>query len=353
MEWNLLLALICAFGLSYFLIPIIIKVALSNHLVDEPGGRKQHKKAVPPLGGVAIYCGVWTGIAICTDLLTITTMKYFYIATLLLLIVGVRDDIYGMKAIMKLIYQIIVANIIYFAGFKLAFIDFYFGDGFLSIFMNYGITIGWIVLLINALNLIDGIDGLAGSIGTFAAITLGFLFWHADAIQWSIVAFSLAAALIAFLRFNIHQAQIFMGDTGAMFLGLIIGVLSIQYLNSSWTVQHVGYSLLNVAIIVLIPVIDLVRVFITRMLNGKSPFEADRTHIHHILIDTGLNTWCICSFLILLNAIYLAILPQLEADILIFGIVLMILSVWQAESWAKQFLKLRNIYLLQQYIFKS
>jgi UDP-N-acetylmuramyl pentapeptide phosphotransferase/UDP-N-acetylglucosamine-1-phosphate transferase len=149
------------------------------------------------------------------------------------------------------------------------------------------------IVIINAFNLIDGVDGLAGGVGLIASVAFGTWFFFAGDMVYSVLAFALAGGLLGFLRFNFHPAKIFMGDSGSLTVGFLMAVLAIEMVEYKSTdlpesVQNISKPILAMAVLVY-PLIDTFRVFLLRAFKGISPFTADRNHIHHQLIDLGLN----------------------------------------------------------------
>ena len=172
------------------------------------------------------------------------------------------------------------------------------------------LTIFTIIVIINAFNLIDGINGLSGSITVVVALTLGTWFYLVDKNGLAILAYSLAGAVTAFLKFNFTPARIFMGDTGALLLGLICSILVIKFIEINQTIYGQPYSILagpTVAIgILILPLFDTARVFLIRILRGRSPFSPDRLHIHHLLVDFGFSHMQSTGLLVLTTISFIA-----------------------------------------------
>ena len=167
-----------------------------------------------------------------------------------------------------------------------------------------------ILVIINAFNLIDGINGLSGSMGILIAGVLGFWFYLVENIQLAIVAFSLAGACMAFLKYNFTPAKIFMGDTGSLFLGVTCSILAVKFIEMHNVLpDNHAYSINAapaVAIgILILPLFDTLRVFTVRILRGKSPMSPDRNHLHHLLIDTGLTHMHATGILVFTNMLFI------------------------------------------------
>lgn len=285
-------ALIVSFTVSFILMPIIIKVFKSIDLLDIPDRRKIHKGHSPSLGGIAIFIGF--GLALFTSLTfsDFVEVKYLISSIIMIFLLGVRDDISSLEARQKFAVQGLAALIVVFIS-EIHFSGLYgvFGLIDLPFGLSQVVSVVFIVGLTNSFNLIDGIDGLAGSLGALAAVVLGWSFLILGFESQSVIAFSLSGALIAFLFFNWYPSKIFMGDTGSMLVGFVVAVLSIVVINGATnSVQlPVNEAIPLVLSVLLIPIYDTIKVFIVRIIHGRSPFFPDRNHIHHCLLKIGLN----------------------------------------------------------------
>ncbi|MFI5133499.1 MAG: MraY family glycosyltransferase, partial [Chitinophagales bacterium] len=201
----------------------------------------------------------------------------------------------------KFVIQLALAAMIALSGIRITNFDGLFGLNELPLSAQYIFTIIAIVGAINAFNLIDGIDGLAGGLGFMSLVTLGIFLNMSNDSNSALIAFALAGGILAFLYFNINPARIFMGDTGSLVIGFIIAVLCIRLMQVNTGVANpvLHHAPIVTLGLVLIPVFDALRVFAVRIWKGRSPFTADKTHIHHLLTNTGLShafsTGLICS----------------------------------------------------------
>jgi len=282
---EILLPIISTLGICWFLIPYIIKIADQKHLFDLPEGRKQHKHAVPALGGIAIYASILLSQLLFSPEMWGTTFKMVLAAFFVLVLVGVRDDLIGMRPLKKLCFQFLAANLIFLSGLR---IDQLFELSLhyqFSTPVSYILTVFFVCVLINAYNFIDGVDGLASSLGLVASLIYGSLFAINGNMQWAILAFSFGAGLLGFLRFNLFKAKIFLGDNGSMLIGAAVACFGLKFIN----LVPDGSSVTVGIALALLPVFDLFRVFATRILKGRSPFYGDRTHIHHLLMALGMK----------------------------------------------------------------
>ena len=189
----------------------------------------------------------------------------------------------------------------------------------------------------NAFNLIDGINGLSGSIGTLISVLLGSWFFLIDRLEIAIVAFSLAGALVAFLKYNVSPAKIFMGDTGSLLLGLVCSILAIQFIELHQDLGDSPYAFkaapsLAIGVLIL-PLFDTLRVFTMRIIRGRSPFQPDRNHIHHLLLDSGLTHMKATGVLVLVNILFIFMAYKLQGIgnlyllMVIFGIAIVLTSI--------------------------
>ena len=303
----LFLSALTAFALTYLAIPNIIHIARDFNLSEEPGYRSSHHVRTPALGGIAIFSGTVFSIIMWTPFGQLGELQYLLCALIIVFLVGVRDDIMPIPAINKFIGQFIATVILVFKS-NVGLKGFYGLFGFYNDFPDYVmivLSVLLIILLINAFNFIDGINGLAGSIGVLTAGVLGSWFFWVGYFEPAIVAFTLVGAVIAFLKYNYSPAKIFMGDSGAMVIGLAISVLIIQFIDRNAQLTNTQYYFQAAPVIAIcitiIPLFDTLRVLITRWLRGRPLFSADRRHIHHLLIDYGFTHMQATAILLAVN----------------------------------------------------
>lgn len=312
-----MMALVCGFALSVFSIPKIIYVAKRKRLLDLPDNhRKLHVRVVPNLGGVGIFVAFILTTSILVQPSVFTNWNYIAAAVIILFVTGVKDDLVSLSPAKKFLAQAIASFVIvYFADIRLANLHGVLGIYQLPYWASLGFTVIGCMFVTNAFNLIDGIDGLAGSVGVLASLLLGVLLALEGRTNEAIMAFSLMGAVAGFLRFNIAPARIFMGDTGALLIGFTLSVLCILFINGYNTanpafaaIVHSKKSTTILALAVMfVPVFDTFRVFTTRAIKGRSPFAADRTHLHHYLLDLGLSHTKTVSVLITANILIIGV----------------------------------------------
>jgi UDP-N-acetylmuramyl pentapeptide phosphotransferase/UDP-N-acetylglucosamine-1-phosphate transferase len=322
-------------------IPSIIAIADVKHLYDEPGARKSHSTNVPTLGGLAIFAGLFFSISFWTDFSMLPKLQYILAGLIVLFFIGIKDDIIALSASKKAIGQLVATIVVVIWG-EVRITSF---SGILGIYeLNYIFSVLFsiftIFIIINAYNLIDGINGLSGSFGIVAASTFGAWFFVFDnQSQNAIIAFSLVGALFAFLRFNVTPAKIFMGDTGSLILGFVLAIFAVEFIElneANTTIYHLKSGPVFAISVLFIPLVDLLRVFSMRLLRGKSPFKADKSHIHHMMLKIGLNHTQ-ATFLLSLISVFLITL-SLSLDklgnyfLLALLVILYIVLIWSIKK---------------------
>ena len=286
-----LLCFITAFVVTLITIPPIISLIKKYNLYDRPNARKEHSVPIPTMGGIAIVAGMMIALFLWFPFSNAVPQISFFFSIAVLLALGIMDDLKDLSAKYKFIVQAGLAILIALSGIRITSFDGLFGITELPLTAQYTLTFLAIVGITNAFNLIDGIDGLAGGLGFMSLITLGmFLTMNGD-VNTALIAFALAGGILAFMYFNLNPARIFMGDTGSLMLGFVVAVLCIRLMQINISVSSpvLPHALVFIAAIVFIPVFDTLRVFATRIWSGKSPFVADKTHIHHLLTNQGFS----------------------------------------------------------------
>src|SRR3972149_3679675 len=353
----LLLTFITAFGVVLLSTPSLIKVAILKRLFDEPTEeRKLHKRVIPTIGGVIIFAGtffafvLWfpsdnlldidvgsstylkNALALEVTKSALNDFKYILATVFVLFFVGVKDDIIGTSPIKRLAAHILVAlMIVLMADIRIKSMHGIFDIYEIPFWSSIFISLFAIIVIINAFNFIDGIDGLAAGISFIACMIFGIWFYMAHDIVMSLLSFSLAGSLFAFLIFNFYPAHIFMGDSGSTMIGLMLSVLAIKAIGTpsadvSDTIIGEIQRPIFVMAVLSYPLIDTLRIFVYRTIKGVSPFEADRNHIHHALLDTGMNhrgvsfTLYIANLLIIAVAVAFRNMSATVSFVLVFAI---------------------------------
>ncbi|HEY8388964.1 MAG TPA: MraY family glycosyltransferase [Parasegetibacter sp.] len=307
--FDVLLSLSLSFAITFLSIPVIIRVAEMKKLFDVPDARKVHVTPIPSLGGLGIFAGFTLAVLLSVPTSALAEFQYFLAAGFIIFFLGIKDDILVLSPLKKFIGQLLAAFIIVYKGG----VQIKSMHGFLGIYempemFSLVFTYLTIIVIINSFNLIDGVDGLAGSLAFMTCALFGLYFLAVDLPNYAILAFSVCGALLAFLIFNFNPAKIFMGDTGSLLIGLITSILVIKFIDVADTAANypikaspaVGFSLM------IVPLLDTLRVFSTRMLHRRSPFSPDRNHVHHLLLDWGFGHRAITYTLVGINILFVA-----------------------------------------------
>ncbi|MDR5602996.1 MraY family glycosyltransferase [Staphylococcus coagulans] len=265
---------------SLMIIPVVIAVSKKLDIVDKPNFRKIHTKPISMLGGSAILLsfliGIWLGEPIEREI------KPLLLGSVVIYLVGLIDDLYDLKPIIKLIGQILAATVVVSYGVTIDFISLPIGPTIHFGWLGIPITIFWIVAITNAINLIDGLDGLAAGVSVIALATIAFIAILQGNIFIIMICSVLIGSLLGFLVFNFHPAKIFLGDSGALLIGFIIGFVSLLGFKNITFI-----SLFFPIVILAVPFIDTLFAMIRRVKKGQHIMQADKSHLHHKLLDLG------------------------------------------------------------------
>jgi UDP-N-acetylmuramyl pentapeptide phosphotransferase/UDP-N-acetylglucosamine-1-phosphate transferase len=288
-------AAVTSFVICFLIIPVIIKYSLEKNLVDIPGRRKIHKKITPSMGGIAIFLGFIIASIIWIDLYQLKEVRFVPMALFIVFFVGVRDDLVPLRPVMKVLGQVMAACLLIFL-FDLRLRSLY---GLLGIYdipfiVSFVITTFTIIVVTNSFNLIDGLDGLAGTLASVTLTAFGISFFLIDDIVFATLSFGMLGAVIAFLFFNWQPSKIFMGDTGALVIGMMLSILAIHFIDSHHALPDghpykfdAGIS--GAVCFIIVPLADTLRIFILRLTRKQSPFKPDKSHIHHNFVRLGFS----------------------------------------------------------------
>jgi len=284
---KLILCFSIAFGVSVAATPFVRILAHKIGAIDVPDARRVHSHPIPRMGGLAIYYGFL--IAVLCFAKVDTQLRGIIIGSLIIVSLGIVDDVKQLGAKIKFITQIAVAIIVVSHGVVIRYVsvpEFVVNTGFLNLgIFSIPLTILWIVGVTNAVNLIDGLDGLAVGVSSIATFSLFFIAILAGEMQVALIAAALAGGCLGFLPYNFNPAKIFMGDTGSTFLGYMLSIVCIQGLFK-------GYAVISFIIPFLIlglPIFDTAFAIVRRLWNKKPIMAPDRGHLHHKLMDMGFS----------------------------------------------------------------
>ncbi len=297
-----LFALLVACVVAYLATPVVKLCAYKIGAIDIPkDNRRMHTEPVPRLGGLAIFLGFFFSVFLFVEITD--QVRSMLLGAVIIVILGVLDDKFALKAMPKFCIQIVAALVAVLGGNVITYIS--NPNIFSTIpYMNLGIwsipiSVLWIVAITNAVNLIDGLDGLAAGVSTISSVTMLVIALLMSDSEVAIMMGALSGACLGFLPYNKNPATIFMGDTGSTFLGYVLAVVSIQGLFKM-------YSLISFVVPFLmlgLPIFDTAFAFVRRLLHGQNPMKADRSHVHHRLIDMGLSQKQTVAVLYIISAV--------------------------------------------------
>ncbi len=336
-----------SFVICVLLFPLVIKILKGLKWFDPPGTHKIHSATTPSMGGIVILTSTALSLLMSLPLQQWLAMKYFFISVVLMFLIGLRDDVLALSPRQKLISQFLPVFVLVFLenARLVSLYDLNNGEHFPAILI-YVISIFSVVIISNAYNLIDGIDGLAGTVG---ALSLTFFsIWNLVAGQpyLSLIALCFTASLIAFLFFNWQPSSIFMGDTGALTVGLVLAFFTIRFINDNFALP-VGHtakfeaSVSTALCILVVPLFDTLRVIIVRLSHFESPFHADQNHIHHRFLRLGMSHGRAVCWIAGINLafIVLAVMMRQQPDavllpILVVTCLLITFTIWRLQKKA-------------------
>lgn len=339
--------IVLAFVISVFvarlIIPRILIISLRKKLFDIPDARKIHKRAIPRLGGASFFPTI---LFSCCLVLAFRSLTGYNISDLqvsyvlpeclflicgmtLLYLTGIADDLIGVRYRQKFVVQILCACFLPISGLWINDLYGLFGVHVISAWVGIPFTVLTIVFITNAVNLIDGIDGLASGLSSVALLVFGVLFIEKGLWMYSIIAFSTFGVLVPFFYYNVFGSverarKIFMGDTGSLTLGYILSFLAVKYSQNNLVVTSYTEGAFVIAFSTLIvPSFDVIRVVMLRIRNGKSPFEADKNHIHHKFLAMGFTPRKALITILLISCSFSAIniffMPWVNNTVMLIG----------------------------------
>lgn len=353
---NYVLVLLCAVIFSGIIIPKILLISFRKKLFDVPDARKIHHSSVPRLGGIAFKPVILFSIclALGIDIITgnggqlkevfvpelLPEILFLYCAVLTLYLVGIADDLIGVKYRAKFVVQIICAILLIGGGVWINNLDGIFDVYEIPKYVGYPLTVLLVVFISNAINLIDGIDGLASGLSSVAIFIYGAAFILHHQYLYAMIAFATWGVLIPFFYYNVFgdaekEKKIFMGDTGSLTIGILLSYLSIKLITINEVPDsEAGKIMVTAFAPLIIPCFDVVRVFIHRIKKGSNPFMPDKSHIHHKLLAIGMQQRPAMISIVTISAIfsalniffsrYININILLIADVLIWTL----LNIW-------------------------
>ena len=282
------------FGATYLLLPKIRTTALKFNIVESPNSRSSHTSMIPTFGGIAFYVSYIISLFFSQTLDNHHISLTLLVAISILFFTGLLDDIKNISPKLKFLGQFIAVSVLMVhPDFRILSFHGFMGVNEIPIYLSVAGSMFFLLGLINAFNLIDGIDGLSGITGVIIASFYSFMFYKLGYFFYLSISLSVIAMLLAFLRFNFSKSKkIFMGDTGSLVIGLVLGLLTLKIMSQGVEVYSaLSFNSTQLPLFLLgvlfVPIFDTLRVMLLRIIRGVSIFQADKNHIHHILIDFG------------------------------------------------------------------
>lgn len=323
-----ILAILVPIVLSYVIVSVVIppllRVVKAKQLFEPHDERKVHEDVVPTIGGVAIFIGYIMSIFLCTKTSCINELRFLFPALVLMLFIGLKDDLIVISAKKKFLVQLFAAVMLVVMGdIRIVHLNGILNVYELHYWVSVPLSVFIIVAAINAFNLIDGIDGLASGIAFIASVAIGICFLMIGHPEFGIACFALTGSVAAFFRYNVFSKRykLFMGDTGSLIIGITLITLSIkfhEYALQAPPAVFSDYSLALIGAFLVVPLIDIVRVMAIRIWQGKSPFYADRNHIHHLVLNISSSHFLATLKILVVNLLvifYTAMLILFEFNI--------------------------------------
>ena len=358
-------SLISFFG-TFLVMPSVIKLAIKKRILTEGGGRNSHEGFTPNIGGIAIFFGLLLSNLFLLgyyikaqsfeeSLIDVNSLEKFLsyinitVACIIMFIVGLSDDLTSLSSRIRFIIQLIVSFCFtYFADIRIETLGGLFGIYELPYSFSICFSMLVVIFIINSFNLTDGLDSLATTLGTFILSSFAILFLLSNHYYDATLCFSGVSSLLAFWFYNKPPAKIFMGDSGSLVIGVIIAYSAIQLCNMpidlSGTINPVF-----ILCVLAYPSVDTIRVFLVRVFSGKSPFIADRNHIHHLIVDKDFNHgWA--SFFSVMYSVVLTLICFLIREHVTFSFFFMLslaimFIILPMASWSRKIM----IFLLSRF----
>lgn len=301
--FNYIYAMTISFLVVFLIIPSLMRIANKFEFTDKPTGRKKHREPIPLIGGIGMFIGFFISFFVFIHNSRIQNLAVFF-SSLLILLIGLVDDFFKTRgkefSIMPRVFiQILAAIITYKAGIVFSGITNPFNGQYVLLpsALQFILTITWIFGVTTVINWSDGMDGLAGGISSISATTLFVVALAKDQTDSAVMSILLVGAILAFLKYNRHPAKIFMGDSGANFLGFMLAIIALDGAFKQATV----ISLLIPFLALGVPIFDNIFVIFKRFAEGKPVYQADRSQIHYRLQQKGLTTRQVVSYICLIS----------------------------------------------------
>jgi UDP-GlcNAc:undecaprenyl-phosphate/decaprenyl-phosphate GlcNAc-1-phosphate transferase len=331
--------------IGFCFMPMVVDIAKQHNFVVKPNKRTSHFGLIPNIGGINIFISFFLTILI-FNFQVFSQFQFVSIGFFFILLIGFVDDLVVIKPYWKLLGEFVSGFfLIVAADIRIESFFGFMGIYTVPIWISYLVSFFVLLLIINSLNLVDGVDGLASGLGIVYCLFFGVYFWIAKRLDLSISAFAMLGSLVVFFIYNVFgtKRKIFMGDSGALLVGYLVVLYAFQFMNMNESPAKIGcsYFVENapavIIFLLIVPLFDTLRVFITRIRKGVSPFRPDKNHIHHLLLKIGFSHRGVTFVLLLVTLFFFflgLILRKITTEVLIvipflLGSVLMII-LWRA-----------------------
>lgn len=306
---------IISFTIGFLFMPLVIDISRKYNFVVSPNKRTSHKGEVPNVGGINIFISFLGSLFLFTSAM-LTDIQFVLMGLFVILIVGFVDDLIDIKVFWKFFGELIAGFfLIVISDIRLSSLHGFLGISEIPLFWSYLISFFVFSVVVNAINLIDGIDGLASGLGILYALFFGIYFYLVGHTGLMLTAFALIGSLIVFFYYNVfsNRRKIFMGDSGSLLLGYVFNVFIFSFCEMNTSISSVPEKYHMIAApavaftVLIVPLFDTLRVMITRVKKGYSPFKADRNHIHHLLLSLGFIHRQVSFILMAVSAVFIGI----------------------------------------------
>ena len=318
MHFSIVAVILVALAVTLLLMPKLIKLFSLKRLVDKTESRKIHEREVPTMGGAGFFAAFIVTLLLLGSYEQLAAHRVELLTISVMFVVGLRDDLIELKAISKLIAQLVPAFLlIYLTNLVFPSLYNFLGVNYLPYWQGVALSLLTIIGLTNSFNLIDGLDGLAGSLALLASLVFGTWFYFQGIEYYSFIAFAFVGSLVGFIYYNWQPAKIFMGDTGALVVGFILSILSIRFVEYNALLPEGAFLKFNSGItmavsVMIVPIFDTLRIIVVRLLKRKSPFTADKNHTHHILLRLGFTHAQTTLLLVAVNIAFIVVAFSLD-----------------------------------------
>ncbi|NLO71936.1 MAG: undecaprenyl/decaprenyl-phosphate alpha-N-acetylglucosaminyl 1-phosphate transferase [Porphyromonadaceae bacterium] len=300
--------------IGFLFMPVVIDIAKKYNFVVSPNKRTSHSGEIPNVGGINIFISFLLTVFLFTTSL-LSNLQFILLGLFIILIVGFIDDLITIKVFWKLFGELLAGFfLIVISDIRISSLHGFLGIHEIPFIWSYLLSMFVFVVVVNAMNLIDGIDGLASGLGILYSLFFGVYFYLTDHNHLALTAFAMVGSLVVFFFYNVFskQKKIFMGDSGSLLLGyiIIVFVFSFFEMNANGEVPEKFHMIAAPAVafsVLIVPLFDTLRVMITRMKKGQSPFKADRNHVHHLMLSLGLKHRSVSFILMGISIIFIII----------------------------------------------